>query len=106
MKPAQAEIARLKRKVVQVKAERDILKRTRPTSRRYRPEVLLHCEAPGDVAGGWLCGALGVSRGGVSAWLTRPRSRRSQSDKELSAKARGSLLGSDRTYIYIIDAHS
>jgi putative transposase len=25
---------------------------------------------------GWLCGALGVSRGGFYAWLTRPRSRR------------------------------
>ncbi len=24
----------------------------------------------------WLCGALGVSRGGFYAWLTRPRSRR------------------------------
>jgi len=46
----------------------------------------------------WLCGALGVSRGGFYAWLTRPRSRRSQSDEELSAKVRGSFLGSDRTY--------
>ena len=25
----------------------------------------------------WLCGALGVSRGGFYAWLTRPRSQRS-----------------------------
>jgi hypothetical protein len=25
---------------------------------------------------GWLCGALGVSRGGFHAWLTRPRSQR------------------------------
>jgi putative transposase len=24
---------------------------------------------------GWLCEALGVSRGGFYAWLTRPRSR-------------------------------
>ena len=47
---------------------------------------------------GWLCGALGVSRGGFYAWLTRSRSRRSQSDEELSAKVRASFLASDRTY--------
>ena len=47
---------------------------------------------------GWLCEALGVSRGGFYAWLTRPRSQRSRSDEELSAKVRSSFLGSDRTY--------
>jgi putative transposase len=46
----------------------------------------------------WLCGALGVSRGGFYAWLTRPRSRRSRSDEELGAKVRASFLSSDRTY--------
>ena len=46
----------------------------------------------------WMCGALGVSRGGFYAWLTRPRSRRSQSEEELGAKVRASFLGSDRTY--------
>jgi hypothetical protein len=30
----------------------------------------------------WLCGALGVSRGGLSAWLTRASSRRSRSEEE------------------------
>jgi len=42
----------------------------------------------------WLCGALGVSRGGFYAWLTRPRSQRSRSGEELMAK----VLASDRTY--------
>ena len=46
----------------------------------------------------WMCGALGVSRGGFYAWLTRPRSQRSRDDEELSAKVRASFLGSDRTY--------
>jgi putative transposase len=46
----------------------------------------------------WLCGALGVSRGGFYAWLTRPRSQRSRSDEELGAKVRASFLASDRTY--------
>jgi putative transposase len=46
----------------------------------------------------WLCEALGVSRGGFYAWLTRPRSERSRSDEELGAKVRASFLASDRTY--------
>src|SRR6266852_2630880 len=46
----------------------------------------------------WLCGALGVSRGGFYAWLTRPRSRRSRSDEDVGAKVRASFLASDRTY--------
>ena len=35
----------------------------------------------------WLCGALGVSRGGFYAWLTRPRSRRSRSNEELAPRS-------------------
>ena len=46
----------------------------------------------------WLCEALGVSRGGFYAWLTRPRSQRSRSDEELGVKLRASFLASDRTY--------
>ena len=46
----------------------------------------------------WLCGALGVSRGGFYAWLTRPPSARAHSDETLSAKVRNSFLDSDRTY--------
>jgi hypothetical protein len=42
--------------------------------------------------------ALGVSRGGFYAWLTRPCSRRSRSDEEVGAKVRASFLASDRTY--------
>jgi putative transposase len=47
---------------------------------------------------GWLCGALGVSRGGFYAWLTRSPSARARSDEELSSKVRASFLTSDRTY--------
>jgi putative transposase len=46
----------------------------------------------------WLCEALGVSRGGFYAWLTRPRSQRSRSDEDVGAKVRASFLASDRTY--------
>ena len=46
----------------------------------------------------WLCGALGVSRGGFEAWLTRPRSDRALYDEALCPKVRASFLASDRTY--------
>ena len=36
--------------------------------------------------------ALGVSRGGFYAWLTRPRSRRSRSNEELGAKIRARFI--------------
>ena len=46
----------------------------------------------------WLCEALGVSRSGFHAWLTRSPSRRAREDEVLSAKVRASFLDSDRTY--------
>ena len=46
----------------------------------------------------WMCGALGVSRGGFYAGLTRPRSQRSRDNEPLAAKVRSSFLASDRTY--------
>jgi putative transposase len=46
----------------------------------------------------WICGALGVSRGGFYAWLKRPPSVRSRTDEVLSTKVRSSFIGSDRTY--------
>ena len=46
----------------------------------------------------FLCEALGVSRSGFYAWLTRGPSARSRRDEMLSAKIRGSFLASDRTY--------
>ena len=46
----------------------------------------------------WLCEALGVSRGGFYAWLTRPPSPRARRDEALGAKIRASFLQSDRTY--------
>ena len=47
---------------------------------------------------GWMCGALGVSRGGFYGWLTRPRSARSRSDEEVAGKVRASFETSGRTY--------
>src|SRR5689334_16599609 len=45
-----------------------------------------------------MCGALGVSRGGFYAWLSRPPSERSRTGEALSTKVRTSFIGSNRTY--------
>ncbi len=45
-----------------------------------------------------MCEALGVSRSGFYAWLSRPRSQRSLEDEVLGSQVRQSFLGSDRTY--------
>ena len=46
----------------------------------------------------WMCEALGVSRSGFHAWLTRSPSRRAIADEEIGARVRTSFLASDRTY--------
>lgn len=47
---------------------------------------------------GLICETLGVSRSGFYAWLSRPRSLRSQTDEVMGAMVRQSFIGSDRTY--------
>ena len=99
MKPEQAEIARLKREVTRLKAERDILKKAAAYfAKELTSKFSFIAKHRGIWPADWLCGALGVSRGGFYAWLTRPRSQRSRSDEELAAKVRTSFLASDRTY--------
>jgi putative transposase len=46
----------------------------------------------------WLCEALGVSRSGFHAWLTRSPSERARADEMITAKVRASFVGSERTY--------
>lgn len=46
----------------------------------------------------WMCGALGVSRSGFHAWLTRAPSQRARDDELISARVRASHVGSYRTY--------
>jgi transposase len=50
MKPEAAEIERLKREIVKLKAERDILKKAAASSRKTRPEICLHREASRNLA--------------------------------------------------------
>jgi len=99
MTPEQLEIARLKREVAKLKAERDILKKSRGLLREgIDVKFGFIAKHRGIWPAEWLCEALGVSRGGLYAWLTRPRSQRSRSDEELGAKVRASFFASDRTY--------
>jgi putative transposase len=46
----------------------------------------------------WMCGALGVSRSGFHAWLTRAPSKRARDDEVIGARIRASHVGSYRTY--------
>src|SRR5262249_34881933 len=46
----------------------------------------------------WLCAALGVSRSGFHAGLTRAPSARSRSDERIGQQVKASFLASDRTY--------
>jgi putative transposase len=46
----------------------------------------------------WMCEALGVSRSGFHAWLTRAPSQRARDDDEIGARVRASHVGSSRTY--------
>jgi putative transposase len=46
----------------------------------------------------WLCSALGVSRSGFHAWLTRKPSQRTRDDERICTMVRASFLASDRTY--------
>ena len=99
MKSEQPEIARLKREVIKLKAERDILKKAAAYfAKEFDVRFAFIAKHRGIWAVDWMCGALGVSRGGFYAWLTRPRSRRSRSNEELAAKVRASFIASDRTY--------
>jgi putative transposase len=46
----------------------------------------------------WMCDALGVSRSGFFAWLTRAPSAHARSDEAIGAAVRASFVQSDRTY--------
>jgi putative transposase len=46
----------------------------------------------------WLCEALGVSRSGFHAWLTRAPSQRAKDDEAIGGRVRASFIASARTY--------
>ena len=99
MKPEQLEIERLRREVTKLKAERDILKKSRGLLREgLDMKFSFIAKHRGIWPAKWLCEALGVSRSGLHAWLTRPPRARSRSDEALVAKVRASFIATGRTY--------
>ena len=99
MKPEQLEIARLQARSDQAEGRTRHPKKSRGLLREgIDVKFAFIAKHRGIWPADWLCEALGVSRGGFYAWLTRPRSERSRSDEELGAKVRASFLASDRTY--------
>ena len=71
MKPEQLEIERLRREVIRLKAERDILKKPRPTLPGTRYEVRVHRKAPREMADNVaLRDAPKVSWRGFAQWLS------------------------------------
>ncbi|MFZ0872080.1 MAG: IS3 family transposase [Rhodanobacter sp.] len=99
LKPEQAEIDQLRKEVAKLKMERDILKKGRGL---FRQGVDVKFGFVAKHRGAWpvamVCEALGVSRSGFYAWLTRPRSRRSLDDEVIGRQTRLSFVDSDRTY--------
>ena len=98
-KPEQAEIARLRREVTKLKAERDILKKAAAYFAKEAREVRLHREAPRHMAGGMdVRGARGLA-----GWLlcladTAAQPAQPGATTSWRAKVRASFLASDRTY--------
>ena len=64
MKPEQLEIAQLKREVIRLKAERDILKKAAAYfAKEFDVKFGCIAEAPGDLAGAMVVRGAGWSRG-------------------------------------------
>ena len=125
LKPVDEELRGMRREVAKLKAERDSLKKGETVFRHWSEanvrtptlpwtncDVWVRSEAPRDLAPlgrllrnrlpgngvSWMCDALGVSRSGFHAWLTRPQSARVRRDEMLGAVVRASFAQSDRTY--------
>jgi hypothetical protein len=86
----------LRREVVRLKAERDILKKGHSLLREgVDMKFGFIAKHRGIWLVAWLCAALGVSRSGFHAWLGRSPSARSRSNEVLAVKVRASFVASD-----------
>jgi putative transposase len=78
MKPEHAEIARLKREVLKLKAERDILKSRGLLREGIDVKFAFIAKHRGIWDVDWMCGAIGVSRGRLLLWHSQVATYRSQ----------------------------
>eukprot|EP01012_Entosiphon_sulcatum_P053304 TRINITY_DN73348_c0_g1_i1.p1 TRINITY_DN73348_c0_g1~~TRINITY_DN73348_c0_g1_i1.p1 ORF type:complete len:105 (-),score=15.91 TRINITY_DN73348_c0_g1_i1:27-341(-) len=99
MKPEQAELERLRKENAKLRMERDLLKKS---GGLLRQGVDVKFGFVAKHRGAWplvmMCEALGASRTGFYAWLSRPRSQRSLEDEVLGSQVRQSFLGSVSTF--------
>ena len=99
VKPERQELTQLRREVVRLKAECDVLKKCGgPLCQGVDMKFGFVAKHRGVWPVSWLCEALGVSRSGFHAWLSRPPSARAVADEALTARVRASFVASDRTY--------
>ena len=93
----QLEFDRVRREVAKLKAERDIKKSRRLLSGRPKMRLASIAKHRGIWPAAWICGALGVSRSGFHALLTRSPSQRARDDTVIGARVRASHVGTYRT---------
>ncbi|VVE47473.1 IS3 family transposase [Pandoraea iniqua] len=98
MKSAQAEIERLRMEVAKLRVGRDLLKKPQPSHQGVDVKFGFMAKHRGIWPVHRMWDALGVSRSGFYAWLSRPSSQRSQDGEVLGEQARQSFMCSDRTY--------
>ena len=99
MKPEQLEIDRLKREVTKLKAERDILKKAAAYfAKDSGVKFAFIAKHRGVWPVTWMCEALGVSRSGFFAWLTRAAKRAREKRCRPRQVVGDSFERSDRTY--------
>ena len=84
------ELARLRRENRELRTDREILKKPRPSSRSTGSKVRLNCRGEGLLPGA-MCRALAVSPSGFHAWCRRPESARAKGDRELRVFIRASF---------------
>ena len=98
-RPEQQEIARLRGEVAKLKAERDILKKSRGLFCEGQPVRFAFIAKHREIwPVSWMCGAPGVSRSGFHAWLTRAPSARARSGEKIGVRVKASHIASYRAY--------
>lgn len=91
-------MARLRRELAKVKAERDILKSHRLLRQGSAVKFSFIARHRGVWQTRQMCQALSVSRAGFYEWMSRPESSRARENQALVVAVRTSFEQSDRTY--------
>jgi putative transposase len=105
MKDEREELARLRKENRELRMERDLLKKRRPSSPDTSSSLRDDCCGEGRYPLSTMCRTFGVSPSGFHAWRARPESARAKHDRRLKVLVHASLnggrgyYGSPRIYI-------